>query len=105
MEGRSVTGDELNTKDELDARQSENPPKKPCRHCDKETAQRDEGIPYCSMDCINARRREKQMETFHCPYPGCEWETEYDPAIGLSEAIADADARDHRQDEHPEGKA
>jgi hypothetical protein len=85
--------------------QSETVPAKPCRHCGTETTQRAEGIPYCSMDCIDARRREKRMETYRCPYPGCEWETTYDPEVRLSEAVADADAREHHRDEHDGGRA
>jgi len=83
--------------------QDETLPEKPCRHCGTETTQRAEGIPYCGMDCIKARRREKRMKTFRCPYPNCGWETEYDPENAFSKAVFDADARKHRQEEHPGG--
>ena len=71
---------------------------KPCRHCGTETTQRAEGIPYCSMDCIGARRRELERETIECPYPDCDWSTDYDPENGLSRSIAYHDAEDHREE-------
>lgn len=76
----------------------------PCLHCGTETTQRAEGKPYCSMDCIGARRREKKKETIECPYPGCDWETDYLPDNGLSKAAAYHDAEEHRY-EHKTGIA
>lgn len=74
-----------------------------CRHCGTPTKQRAEGIPYCSMDCIGARRREKNKEHLRCPYPGCEWETDWLPDNGLSKGIAMKEAEEHRQ-EHAGGE-
>ncbi|WP_226041529.1 hypothetical protein [Natrinema sp. DC36] len=70
----------------------------PCRHCGTETTQRAEGIPYCSMDCIGARRRELEQETIECPYPDCDWSTNYSPDKGLSRAIAYHKAEQHREE-------
>lgn len=74
----------------------------PCRHCGTETTQRAEGIPYCSMDCIGSRRRELDRENIECPYPDCDWSTDYDPDNGLSRAIAYHDAEEHREEHRSE---
>ncbi|USZ73755.1 hypothetical protein [Natronosalvus halobius] len=71
---------------------------KPCRHCGTETTQRASGIPYCSMDCIGARRREKDNEVLECPYPDCDWKQVYDPENGLSRSIAYTNAEEHREE-------
>lgn len=70
----------------------------PCRYCGKETAQRVAGIPYCSMDHIEARRRELRLETLQCPYPDCGWEIEYDPGGAFSRMKADHEIEKHRRD-------
>lgn len=73
------------------------PELQPCRHCETETRQRVEGIPYCSSDCIGARRREQQKETIRCPYPYCDWETRFLPDNNLSKAVAYRKADEHRE--------
>lgn len=73
----------------------------PCRRCGEETEQRADGKPYCSMDCINARRRELRQETYRCPYPGCDWKTKYDPEIPLQRSFAKKETFVHRG-EHDE---
>lgn len=74
---------------------------KECLHCGTETTQRADGKPYCSMDCINSRRRERDNEALACPYPDCDWKVVYDPENGLSRAVAYHEAETHRQ-EHRE---
>lgn len=75
----------------------------PCLHCGEETTQRAEGKPYCSMDCIGARRREKKKETIECAYPGCDWETSFLPGNGLSRTVAYREVEEHRNFHHEWG--
>lgn len=72
--------------------------REPCRNCGTPTTQRAEGIPYCSIDCIKARRLEQAKETIKCPYPRCDWETSYLPGNGLSKSIAYRKADEHREE-------
>jgi len=71
--------------------------KQPCRYCGEPTRQRAEGIPYCSMDCINEKRRRRDNNVLECPYPDCGWDTVYDPENGLSRAVAYHDIDEHRE--------
>jgi len=73
---------------------------KPCRGCGEDTTARAEGVPYCSMSCIGARRKEVRMETYYCPKPGCDWSHEYDPDRKLQVAEFDAKVRHHAETEH-----
>jgi len=50
------------------------------------------------MSCIGGRRRELKMEKFMCPYPGCGWETEWNPDLGLAVAKANVDIETHRRE-------
>jgi len=72
--------------------------KKPCLHCGEPTSQRAEGVPYCSMDCIGAERRKRRVESYQCPYPGCEWEDDYLPGNGLSEAAFNHAVEQHHRE-------
>ena len=82
--------------------QSDDTELKPCNYCGTETTQRADGIPYCTMDCINSRLRELEREHIECPYPDCDWSTDYDPENGLSRSIAYHDAEEHRQQHRSE---
>ncbi len=70
----------------------------PCRHCGTETSQRADGKPYCSMDCISARRREKNKETFYCPFPGCEWSHDYRPESTIAMIEFSRETEKHREE-------
>lgn len=70
----------------------------PCRHCGTVTTQRAEGVPYCSMDCISARRRELNRETLDCTYPDCGWSIEYNPDSQLQTMEANHKIDKHRSD-------
>lgn len=70
--------------------------KEKCLHCGTPTAQKADGKPYCSMDCIDQRRRERDGEVLRCPYPGCDWKHVYDSSNGLSRSVAYHKADEHR---------
>lgn len=78
--------------------------KKPCRHCGTDTAQRAEGIPYCSMDCIGKRRREVEGTVLECPLPDCDWTEVYDPDSKLQRLLAHNQADVHRESHRPGGE-
>lgn len=67
-----------------------------CLHCGEETTQLIGGKPYCSFSCIDARRRESELATLHCPYPECNWSCSWLPDNSLSKQAAYEDAEDHR---------
>lgn len=73
-----------------------------CLHCGTETTQRADGKPYCSMDCVTARRREQEQESIVCPYPDCDWVTRYLPENGLSRSVSYREAEEHREEHRAE---
>ena len=76
----------------------------PCLHCGTKTIQRVSGHPYCSMDCLNSRRREQSQRTYRCPYPECGWSTSYYPESALLKKEAYDEIDTHRND-HAESRA
>jgi len=50
------------------------------------------------MDCISARRREKNKETFYCPFPGCEWSHDYRPESTIAMIEFSRETEKHREE-------
>lgn len=73
---------------------------KDCRGCGEPTTARVEGVPYCSMSCIGARRRELNTRTYHCPQPECDWSHQYNTESKLAVCKFNVELDHHARQEH-----